>query len=66
VKQVEYNYLFPILGQKTYRAGFDIPYPIGIMGNYLWMDQSLVFGNMQLGLLTDNVDIPLTDVDELR
>jgi hypothetical protein len=64
LKQVEYNYLFPILGQKTYRAGFDIPYPIGIMGNYLWMDQSLVFDNMQLGLLTDNVDIPLTDVDE--
>jgi hypothetical protein len=64
LKQVEYNYIFPILGQKTYRAGFDIPYPIGLMGNYMRMDQSLVFDNMQLGLKTDDIDIPLTDVDE--
>ncbi len=64
LKQIDYNYIFPFLGQKTYRAGFDIPYPIGIMGNYMLMDQSLVFDNMQLGLKTDDVDIPLTDVDE--
>ena len=34
------------------------------MGNYMRMDQSLVFNNMELGLKTDNLDIPLTDVDE--
>lgn len=64
LKQVNYDYLLPILGQKTYGAGFDIPYPIGLMGNYLWMNQGILIDNMQLGLKTDNVDIPLTNVDE--
>ncbi len=63
LKQVEYNYTFPILGQGAYKKGFDIPYPAGIMGNYMWLKQNLVFENLQLGLKTDEVDIPLTDVD---
>jgi hypothetical protein len=65
LKQVNYDYLFPILGQKTYKAGFDIPYPVGIMGNYLTMNQGVLINNMRLGVKTDNVDIPLTNVDEL-
>lgn len=64
IKQVSYDYFFPILGQKTYKAGFDIPYPIGIMANYMRMDQGILINNMQLGLKTDNQDIPLTNVDE--
>lgn len=63
LKNVEYNYVFPILGQGAYKKGFDIPYPIGIMGNFIWMDQGLVIDNMQLGLKSDNQDIPLTPVD---
>ena len=63
LKNVEYNYVFPILGQGAYKKGFDIPYPIGIMGNFLWMDQGLIIDNMQLGLKSDNQDIPLTPVD---
>jgi len=62
LKLVEYNYTFPILGQGAYKKGFDIPYPAGIMGNYMWLKQNLVFENLQLGLKTDEVDIPLTDV----
>jgi opacity protein-like surface antigen len=64
LKQVKYDYIFPILGQKVYKVGFDIPYPIGLMGNYIWLDQGVVIDNMQLGLKTDNQDIPLTNVDE--
>ncbi len=63
LKQVEYNYTFPILGQGAYKKGFDIPYPAGIMGNYMWIDQGLIIDNLQLGLKTDNRDIPLTPVD---
>jgi len=37
LKQVEYNYVFPIWGQQAYSKGFDIPYPAGIMGNYVFM-----------------------------
>ena len=64
LKQVQYDYIFPILGQKAYKAGFNIPYPVGIMANYLVMDQSILINNMRLGLATDNLDIPLTNVDE--
>ena len=64
IKQVDYHYIFPLLGQKVYKGGFDIPYPVGLMGNYIQMDQGIVLNNMELGLKTDNVDIPLTNVDE--
>jgi len=65
LKQVNYDYIFPLLGQKTYKRGFDIPYPIGAMVNYIWMNQGIKIDNMQLGLKTDNQDIPLTNVDNL-
>ena len=64
LKQVNYDYIFPILGQKAYKAGFDIPYPVGVMGNFLIMDQGVLINNMQLGLKTDNLDVPLTNVDD--
>jgi hypothetical protein len=63
LKKVEYNYIFPVLGQGAYKKGFDIPYPVGIMGNFMWMKQGVLIDNMQLGLKTDNQDIPLTPVD---
>ncbi len=63
LKQVEYNYVFPIWGQQAYSKGFDIPYPAGLMGNYMWMRQGIVIDNLQLGVKTDDLDIPLTPVD---
>ena len=63
LKNVEYNYVFPILGKGAYKKGFDIPYPIGIMTNFIWMDQGIVIDNMQLGLQTDSLDIPMTPID---
>ena len=64
LKQVEYNYLFPVWGQQAYKKGFDIPYPVGAMANYIWMKQGIVIDNFQLGVKNENVDIPLTDIDE--
>jgi hypothetical protein len=63
LKQVEYNYIFPFLGQQAYKQGFDLPYPVGAMVNYIWMDQGIVMDNFQLGILSQNVDLPLTPVD---
>lgn len=63
LKQVEYNYKFPILGQGAYSRGFDIPYPVGAMANFIWIKQNITIDNMQLGVVNDNVDIPLTPVD---
>ena len=42
LKKVDYDYIFPFLGQETYRAGFDIPYPVGLMGNFMWMNSSIL------------------------
>lgn len=66
LKAVDYNYWFPAWGQGAYKKGFDIPYPAGVMANYMWMKQGLVFDNFQLGLSTENLDIPLTEVDFLQ
>lgn len=33
LKQVKYDNVFPIWGQKAYGKGFDIPYPTGLMVN---------------------------------
>lgn len=63
LKQVKYDNVFPIWGQKAYEKGFDIPYPTGLMVNYLYVKQGLIIDNMQLGLKTDNIDLPLTNVD---
>lgn len=63
LKQVKYDYTFPIWGQAVYKKGFDIPYPVGIMVNGLWMKQGIIIDNLQLGLESDNLDIPLTTVD---
>ncbi|WPR75283.1 hypothetical protein [Algoriphagus sp. NG3] len=63
LKQVEYNYTFPILGQGVYKKGFDIPYPVGVMANYMWIQQEVVLDNLKLGLETDNVEVGLTPVD---
>ena len=63
LKNVQYDYIFPILGQGAYKQGFDIPYPAGIMANYIWMDQGLDMTNMQLGFDGTNTDIPLSPTD---
>jgi hypothetical protein len=63
LKQVEYNHIFPILGQQAYKRGFDIPYPAGLMANYIWMKQGIVIENFQLGIQSENVDLPMTPVE---
>jgi hypothetical protein len=63
LKQVKYDYVFPVWGQAAYQRGFDIPYPVGIMANYMSLQQGILIENLQLGIKTDNLDIPLTDVD---
>jgi len=66
LKRVEYNYIFPFWGQQAYNKGFDIPYPAGIMTNFFYMKQGLILEDMQLGIKTENVDIPLTDVSFIQ
>lgn len=66
LKQVDYHYVFPILGKGAYKKGFDIPYPIGIMANSIWMKQDLIFSNFQLGFENEGTDIPLQPADFIQ
>ncbi len=66
LKNVEYKALLPIWGQKVYEKGFDLPYPTGLMVNYMYIDQGLIVDDMRLGIKTDNLDIPLTDADFIQ
>ena len=66
LKVYEYNYIFPIWGQGAYKKGFDIPYPVGIMANYMWMRQSVVMDNFRLGFTSTNKDVPLTPVEMIK
>ncbi len=63
LKKVVYHHTFPIWGQKAYRLGVDMPYPAGVMTNYFYANQGLIIENLQLGLQTNNQDIPLTPID---
>lgn len=63
LKQVNYKYVFPFWGQGAFKKGFDIPYPIGIMANYMWLKQGILIDNLQQGFKSDSQDIPLTPVD---
>ena len=66
LKAHKYDRILPILGAGAYKQGFDIPYPLGIMINTIAMRQGITIDNMQLGLKTDNQDIPLTNVDFIQ
>ncbi len=63
LKKVVYHHTFPIWGQKAYKMGVDIPYPGGVMTNYFYANQGLIIENLQLGLQTNNQDIPLTPIN---
>lgn len=65
LKKVNYNYMFPILGQQAYSKGYDIPYPVGIMVNYFNATQSIVIENIQLGFEGPNKTVGPADFSGL-
>lgn len=67
IKHVEYNHIFPILGQKAYQKGFDVPYSAGIMLNNMNMKQGIAISDFQLGFhpVSGN-GIALQDADFIK
>jgi hypothetical protein len=61
LKATPYPWHFPILGKKIRKMGFDIPYPNGIMVNYVVGSQYITLDNLEVGASPDN----LTNVDGL-
>jgi hypothetical protein len=50
LKQLDYDFVFPVLGQRVYEKGFDIPYPAGVMFNTFVAKQNMVIDEIGLGV----------------
>lgn len=61
-----YPYILPIMGDKAYEKGFDLPKPVGIMLNYFVASQDVEIPEIEVGF-SDGVlpDVPLTDISDL-
>ncbi len=53
IKKIPYEWHFPIMGDKIRKLGFDIPYPNGIMVNYVVGSQYVSISNLSVGLHDD-------------
>lgn len=49
----DYDNIFPIWGKEAIEQGFDLPYPVGINLNLLYMKQDIIIDNLQLSLNDD-------------
>ncbi|MFV0365590.1 MAG: hypothetical protein ACK5JS_03680 [Mangrovibacterium sp.] len=67
IKNVKYDYVFPILGQKAYQSGFDVPYSAGVMINTMNMKQHILITDFQLGFHGVNgAGFDLQDADFIK
>ena len=51
LKNMNYDRMFPIWGDKVYKKGFDIPWPIGIMINNFYGVQNIDISNIKVGII---------------
>ena len=61
LKNMKYDRILPIWGDKVYKRGFDIPFPFGIMINNFWGVQKMDIGNIHIGIR--NADTTMGPVD---
>lgn len=48
--KMNYDRVFPILGDKVYKRGFDIPWPFGIMVNSFYANQGINISDIRVGI----------------
>lgn len=63
--KMNYNRVFPILGDKVYKKGFDIPFPIGIMFNNFYGIQDMSLSNLRIGVRTPDTTLGPADFSEV-
>ncbi len=51
LQKMNYDRVFPILGDKVYKRGFDIPWPIGIMINNFYGKQDIDISDIKIGII---------------
>jgi hypothetical protein len=63
--KMDYDRVFPILGDKVYKKGFDIPFPIGIMINNFYGNQDMELSNLRIGVKTPDTTLGPADFSEV-
>jgi hypothetical protein len=63
--KMDYDRVFPILGDKVYKKGFDIPFPIGIMINNFYGKQDMELSNLRIGVKTPDTTLGPADFSEV-
>ena len=63
--KMNYDRVFPILGDKVYKKGFDIPFPIGIMFNNFYGVQDMQLSNLRIGVKTPDTTLGPADFSDV-
>lgn len=53
VQQIDYAYVFPVMGDKARKRGVDLQKPTGMMLGYFAQRQELVISNLEVGMCDD-------------
>ena len=60
LKNMKYDWLLPIWGDRVYKKGFDVPFPFGIMVNNFFGVQNMEISNVTVGIRQgDSIKGPL-------
>jgi len=65
LKNMNYNRVFPIYGDKVYKKGFDIPFPYGIMINTFYGKQDMEINNIRIGIKTSDTALGPVDLSQV-
>lgn len=63
--KMNYDRVFPLLGDKVYKKGFDIPFPIGIMINNFFGSQDMSLSNLRIGIKSPDTTLGPADMSEV-
>lgn len=62
IQEVDYAYVFPLMGDKARKAGVDLQKPGGVMLGYLRQTQDLSLSNLSVSLCSE---CDMADIDDL-
>ncbi|HEY4286599.1 MAG TPA: hypothetical protein VGN00_05825 [Puia sp.] len=65
LKNMQYDRVFPILGDKVYKKGFDIPFPFGIMINSFYGKQGINISDIRVGIKGPDATLAPVDLSKV-
>lgn len=65
LKNMNYDRVFPLMGDKVYKRGFDIPFPFGIMVNNFVGSQKMEISNIRVGIRSPDSTFGPVDLSQV-